>query len=145
MTLGDGQTFDGVTVTAGIDSAPLVDAADLGNPLCRADVGFPVGSTSGRMVLCERGGNARVEKSLAVQQGGGVAMLLFNPGLNTINTDNHYIPSLHVDEVAGAATRAYIQSRRRRRDRVDVRWSEGGCAAERGGRVLVARSEPPVR
>ncbi|HEY5875793.1 MAG TPA: S8 family peptidase, partial [Ilumatobacteraceae bacterium] len=110
VTLGDGQTFEGVSVTAGIDSVPLVDAADLGNPLCRADLGFPPDSVTGRMVLCERGGNARVEKSFAVQEGGGVAMLLFNPGLNTLNTDNHYIPSLHVDEVAGAAARAYIQA-----------------------------------
>ncbi|MGD9705074.1 MAG: S8 family serine peptidase [Acidimicrobiia bacterium] len=110
VTLGDGQTFEGVTVTAGIDSTPLVDAAALGNPLCRADLGFPADTVTGKMVLCERGGNARVEKSFAVQEGGGVAMLLFNPTLNTLNTDNHYIPSLHVDEVAGAAARAYIQS-----------------------------------
>jgi len=37
-------------------------------------------------------------------------MLLFNPALNSLVTDNHYIPSLHVDEVAGAAVRAYVQS-----------------------------------
>ena len=145
VTLGDGQTFDGVTVTAGIDSAPLVDAADLGNPLCRADVGFPADSVTGRMVLCERGGNARVEKSFAVQQGGGVAMLLFNPGAEH---DQHGQPlhPLAPRRRGGRRRSACLHPvRRRRRDRVDVGWSEGGCAAERGGRVLVAWSEPPVR
>jgi subtilisin family serine protease len=108
VTLGDGQTFEGVTVTAGIASVPIVDAATLGNPLCAPTPGFPAGSITGAMVLCERGGNARVEKSLVVQQGGGVAMLLYNPTLNSLNTDNHYLPSLHVDATAGAAARAYI-------------------------------------
>lgn len=110
VTFGDGQVFEGVTVTGGIGDTPLVDATALGNPLCLADPGFPEGSVAGAMVLCERGGNARVEKSKVVADAGGAALLLYNPTLNTLNTDNHYIPSLHVDDVAGAAARAYIES-----------------------------------
>lgn len=110
VALGDGQVFEGVTVTGGITDTPLVDAAALGNVACLADPGFPGGTVTGKVVLCERGINARVEKSQVVADAGGVGMLLYNPSLNSLNTDNHVIPTLHVDELAGAAARAYIGS-----------------------------------
>ncbi len=109
VALGNGQIFEGVTITGGIGRVPLVDAADLGNALCDPNRPF-TGDIRGKMVLCQRGVVARVAKSQAVAENGGVAMLLFNPSLNTLNTDNHYVPSLHVDQVAGAAIRAYIHA-----------------------------------
>jgi subtilisin family serine protease len=109
VTLGNGDSFEGVTVTGGLPSTPLVDAADLGNTLCDPGVTF-TGDITGKVVLCERGVVARVAKSQAVFQQGGAGMILFNPSPNTLNTDNHYVPSIHVDEVAGAAIKAYIDS-----------------------------------
>ena len=105
----DGQTFEGVTVTGGAGPAPFVDAADLGNALCDPAVPFTAAIT-GTIVLCQRGVVDRVAKSLAVKNGGGAGMVMFNPTPNTLNTDNHYVPSLHVDQVAGAAARAYIDA-----------------------------------
>ena len=108
VTFGDGQTFEGATLTAGIGSVPFVDAETLGNPLCLGDVGFPDGSVVGKMVLCARGVNARVQKGLTVQEGGGVAMLLYNVVPQDLVTDNHYVPALHVGPDVGAAAKAYI-------------------------------------
>ena len=58
-------------------------------------------------MLCERGVNARTDKSLAVKNAGGVGMILCNPTPNSLNADFHFVPSIHVDHVAGAAIKAY--------------------------------------
>ena len=56
-----------------------------------------------------RGTNARVEKSEAVATAGGAGMVLYNTVANdTLNTDNHFVPSLHVAKDAGEAIKAYI-------------------------------------
>ncbi len=109
VRFGDGQTFEGVTVTSGAGPAPFVDAADLGNALCDPAVAFSADIT-GAIVLCQRGVVDRVAKSKAVADSGGAGMVMFNATPNTLNTDNHYVPSLHVDQVAGAAAKAYIDA-----------------------------------
>jgi subtilisin family serine protease len=109
-TLGNGQSFEGVTLTSGIGSRPLVDAAAAGGELCLVGALDPA-VVSGKIVLCKRGTNARVEKSQAVKQAGGVGMLLFNANdAQSLNADNHWVPSLHVNFTQGSAIRAYIAS-----------------------------------
>ena len=44
---------------------------------------------AGKIVVCERGVTARVNKSLAVQQAGGVGMILVNPAAQSLNADFH--------------------------------------------------------
>jgi hypothetical protein len=63
---------------------------------------------SGRMVVCDRGINARVDKSLAVAMAGGQAMVLVNVTAGSIDPDFHSVPSIHVDVPAGAAIKAYV-------------------------------------
>ena len=48
---------------------------------------------TGKIVLCDRGVNARVDKSLAVLQAGGVGMVLANTSANTLNADLHSVPT----------------------------------------------------
>ncbi len=108
-SLGNSSTYEGVTITPGVGSSSLVDAEDLGNALCDPDVAFS-GPVTGKIVLCVRGVVARVAKSQAVSNAGGVGMILYNPSLNTLNTDNHYVPSIHINETDGAAVKAYIAS-----------------------------------
>ena len=103
-----GVTYTGVTLTGGVGPAGLVDAAKLGDPLCHVG---SLASATGKIVLCRRGDNARVEKSLAVKQAGGVGMILYNVNdTQSLNTDNHYLPSVHVNFTKGSAIKAYIAS-----------------------------------
>lgn len=121
VTLGNGASYSGVTLTGGTDMLPIVDSADLEPPAGYEDDGNPgtddtelcfIGAlpdVSGMIVLCARGTNARVEKSQAVAEAGGAGMVLYNTVANdTLNTDNHFVPSLHVALADGQAIKAYI-------------------------------------
>jgi hypothetical protein len=109
-TLGNRQTFKGVTLTRGLASTPLVDAEQAGNELCLVGSLNP-SVVQGKIVLCKRGVNARVEKSLAVQQAGGVGMILYNVNdVQSLNSDNHHVPAVHVSFTMGSAIKAYIAS-----------------------------------
>ena len=50
-------------------------------------------------MLCDRGINARTDKSLAVRDAGGVGMILCNTSPNSLNADFHFVPTVHVDDV----------------------------------------------
>ena len=62
---------------------------------------------TGKIVLCDRGTNARVSKSLAVSRAGGVGMVLVNVNVNTLNADFHFVPTVHVQVTDRAALIAY--------------------------------------
>ncbi len=99
----------GASVTKGI-SAPtgIVDAAaaPYNDPLCMN--GTPDNAFAGQVVLCQRGNNARVEKSFNVQQRGGVGMILYNlTPLGTV-TDNHFVPSVHLESTDGTKLLAFL-------------------------------------
>ncbi|MEV4618110.1 S8 family peptidase [Asanoa sp. NPDC049573] len=117
LTLGNGQTFHGVGTGPTAVTAPVVDARTSGlagstEILAAQCVSTPPqldpAKVTGKIVLCERGNNNRVDKSLAVKNAGGVGMVLFNPTPNTLNADYHAVPSIHVDQATGAAVKAYI-------------------------------------
>ena len=115
VTLGSGRVFDGVGVGPALPAAPLVDSTAAGasgaNPTqvaqCFSGGALSPAAVAGKVVLCARGGNTRVDKSLAVQQAGGAGMILYNVAPNTLNVDYHNVPSIHVDETAGVALKAY--------------------------------------
>jgi subtilisin family serine protease len=114
-TLGSGASFTGVGLGPAVPSSPLIDSVNAGlagaNPvqveLCFTGTLDPA-KVTGKIVLCRRGTNARVDKSNAVKVAGGVGMIMYNPTPNTLNADFHFVPSTHVDQVAGAAIKAYI-------------------------------------
>ena len=58
--------------------------------------------TSGAIVLCRRGGIARVMKSAAVRQADGVGMVLVNTRPGTVEADLHSVPAIHVRRPAAA-------------------------------------------
>lgn len=99
----------GAGVTPGTDGRMrLVDAADLGNELCDPAVAF-TGDISGAIVLCARGGVARVAKSQAVHEQGGAGMILYNNNDEmALVTDNHHVPSVLVDFTTGQRIKSYI-------------------------------------
>ena len=48
-------------------------------------------------MVCERGGGiGRIQKGFNVLQGGAAGMILYNPTLADVETDNHFLPTVHV-------------------------------------------------
>ena len=62
---------------------------------------------AGKIVVCQRGVTARVNKSLAVKEAGGVGMILFNSPDSSLNADFHFVPTVHVNLASGTAIKAY--------------------------------------
>jgi subtilisin family serine protease len=124
ITLGNGATYTGASLTNGVGPAPLIRAQEAGVAgadanLLRQCFSSPVvldpAKVNGKIVVCERGGaapaNARVDKSVAVKNAGGVGVVVANVAAGaSINADLHSIPAIHVDNVAGAAIAAYAQT-----------------------------------
>mgnify|MGYP005846672741 CR=1 FL=1 len=105
---GDTLDLEGVSITGGT-TATIVVAADYGDAMCNSP--FPPGTwTNNEIVVCERGVIARVEKGYNVLQGGAGGMVLYNPSINTLNADNHFLPAVHIDEVAGADLLNFLAS-----------------------------------
>ena len=121
VRLGNGATYTGASVATAVSSKPLIDstAAALAgaNPtavaLCfaAADNGgvavLDPAKVAGKIVVCDRGSNARTNKSLAVQQAGGVGMILVNTNVNSLNADFHVVPTVHLQSTDRAAVKAY--------------------------------------
>ncbi|XP_051118750.1 subtilisin-like protease SBT1.5 [Andrographis paniculata] len=125
LTLGDGRVIRGASLysgeappektfipliyggnasasaSAGSYSAALCTAASLDENLVR-----------GKIVVCERGGNARVAKGEVVKIAGGVGVVVANvpPTGEGLVADAHLIPGLAVTESAGRTIRDYINS-----------------------------------
>ena len=162
VTLGNGAVYTGASLTPGVGPAPIVLATASGVAGAHPDLvrqcfsndgtGHPVldpTKVAGKIVVCERGGpspvaaNARVDKSLAVKNAGGVGMVLYNVAANTINADLHSLPTVHVDNVAGPADRVVRELGGRRRDgNAEPGTGHRFCRRSRRGCVLVTRSKP---
>jgi subtilisin family serine protease len=121
ITLGNSLTYTGASVAAAVGPAPLIDSINAGLPgadpvkveLCYSAVdngGTAVldpAKIAGKIVICKRGVTARVNKSLAVLDGGGVGMVLYNDPDSSLNADFHFVPTVHVDKASGLAIKAY--------------------------------------
>ena len=123
VRLGNGSTYTGSSLnTTAVGPAPLVYAGDAGLPgadptqvrLCysSADGGAVLdpAKVAGKIVLCDRGVTARVNKSLAVKEAGGVGMVLANTSSSTLNMDIHSVPTVHVSHLVRPAILAYSQT-----------------------------------
>jgi len=105
----DGWEFFGASITGSTAGEfPLVDSAAAGSELCVPGELDPA-AVSGKVVLCLRGAIARVAKSRAVYEAGGVGMILYNPtDTQALVTDNHWLPSVHINLTDGLAIKDYI-------------------------------------
>lgn len=106
VTLGDGASFVGGSVTRGVGPARLVD----GGGDCPD--GLDPAAVTGAIVLCLRDSDfARVEHSAGVKAAGGVGMIIYDPPqFNVTPTDNHVLPTSHVSPDDGSAIALYIAS-----------------------------------
>ncbi|GFY98523.1 subtilase family protein [Actinidia rufa] len=66
----------------------------------------------GKLVLCDRGINARVEKGAVVRDAGGVGMILANTAANgeELVADSHLLPAVAVGRKVGDVIREYVRS-----------------------------------
>ncbi|CAH8359824.1 unnamed protein product [Eruca vesicaria subsp. sativa] len=112
--VGDGRVFTGTSLYAGEplrdSQIPLVYSGECGSRLC-----YPGKLNSslveGKIVLCDRGGNARVEKGSAVKIAGGAGMILANTAESgeELTADSHLLPATMVGAKAGDQIREYIK------------------------------------
>jgi subtilisin family serine protease len=116
VELGNGARYVGASTTAALPtpkqivtaaSVKLTAAALADANRCFAGTLDPAKAT-GRIVVCDRGVNARIDKSFEVQRAGGVGMVLANVSPNSLNGDYHAVPSVHVNNTDGDAIKAYI-------------------------------------
>ena len=108
--LGNGDEYFGASITPGAGPATLIDSADAGSELCVPGDLDPL-LVTGNIVLCKRGAIARIAKSLAVSEAGGVGMVLYNASdAQAEVTDNHWVPSVHISNTDGLVVKGYIAS-----------------------------------
>jgi len=118
VELGDGHRYIGASTTSSLPTlTPLVTAASVKLAAAAAldasrcfDGTLDPAKTAGKIVVCDRGVNARLDKSFEVKRAGGVGMVLANVGPNSLNGDYHAVPATHITDVDGAAVKAYITS-----------------------------------
>jgi len=124
VTLGNGSTYTGAGLGAAVPSSPIALSTTSGLTganatsvrLCFSkewDPAHPEGfldpaKVAGKIIVCDRGTNDRVDKSKAVKEAGGVGMVLANTSPNSLNADFHFVPTVHVNNTDGAAIKAYV-------------------------------------
>lgn len=114
VTLGNSVTYTGASVATAVGPASLIDSVNAGmvgaNPvdveLCVPGTLDPAAVT-GKIVVCKRGVIARVDKSRAVLEAGGVGMVMYNSPDSSLNADFHFVPTVHVNQASGLAIKAY--------------------------------------
>ncbi|KAL3849737.1 hypothetical protein ACJIZ3_011619 [Penstemon smallii] len=108
LVLEDGRVIKGASLYSG---EPLPDKAYL--PLVYAgNASTNEKSIRGKIVVCDRGGNARVAKGSVVKKAGGAGVVIANvaPIGEGLIADPHLIPGIAITESAGHTVRDYISS-----------------------------------
>lgn len=109
---GDGRVFGGVSLYSGdppVDfKLPLIYAEDAGDRYCRL---LQPSKVTGKIVVCDRGGNARVAKGSVVKLAGGLGMILANTEESgeELIADSHLIAATTVGQIAGDKIKEYIK------------------------------------
>ncbi|VAI37061.1 unnamed protein product [Triticum turgidum subsp. durum] len=119
VTLGNGNKYNGVSLYNGkqlpTTPVPFIYAGNASNSsmgaLCMTGTLIPA-KVAGKIVLCDRGTNARVQKGFVVRDAGGAGMVLANTAANgeELVADAHILPGAGVGERAGNAMRTYASS-----------------------------------
>ena len=118
VVLGNGDEYVGSSTTGSLtDPTPMVAARESGAAGATADEAalcFPgtldPAKVTGKLVVCERGVNARIEKSFVARDAGAVGMVLVNPTPNSLNGDLHAIPTVHVGHEAYEPLNDYLDT-----------------------------------
>lgn len=119
LVLGSGTRVVGASVTPLLPSpttlvaaAAIKTAAATPADAARCFAGtLDAALAAGKVVLCERGVNGRVQKASEVKRAGGSAMVLMNvDDAGETVADLHPLPAIHVSFAGGKTVRAYLAS-----------------------------------
>ncbi|KAM7266416.1 hypothetical protein ACFE04_004313 [Oxalis oulophora] len=119
ITLGNGKNYSGVSFYNGKPLPnkllPLVYGGSVSNTssgtLCMDD-SLIASKVAGKIVVCDRGGNSRVQKGVVVKDAGGLGMILTNTDSygEELVGDAQLLPSAAVGEKMGNLIKNYISS-----------------------------------
>jgi minor extracellular serine protease Vpr len=87
--------------------ARTADAAPRDGRLCTPS-SLDAAAVEGRIVVCDRGGVGRVDKSQAVALAGGVGMVLTNVRRGSTDADFHRVPTVHLDRPAATSLKRWL-------------------------------------
>lgn len=145
VTLPTGVRLPGVSLYAGPSPSPRPamlpllygGGRDNASKLCLSGTLDPA-AVRGKIVLCDRGVNARVEKGAVVKAAGGAGMILANTAASgeELVADSHLLPAVAVGRMVGDKIREYA-----------ARGRGGGrpmAMLSFGGTVLGVRPSPVV-
>ena len=143
-------------ITAGVAAAQVVHAKDFGNALCgtgattnntttctsSASNPFPAGSLAGKIVICDRGEYARIEKGCNVKLAGAVGMILANvPGGDAnVVADGHFLPAVHLGATDGTTIRTLVENARLAGGQITAAISSVATRNDGAGDVLASSS-----
>ncbi|MDE0545125.1 S8 family serine peptidase [Microbacterium sp. C7(2022)] len=94
VTVPFGESVTDDVIYAGDAVAPDADPAEAA--MCFLDTLDPA-LIEGKIVVCDRGVIARVEKSQAVDEAGGIGMILVNVTPGSLDNDFHSVPTVHIN------------------------------------------------
>lgn len=130
----------GSTITAGVTDVPVVLSSQVpgyGDPYCVNP--FPAGSLAGTVVVCTRGINGRVAKGYNASLGGASGMILLNASERGTMTDNHFVPTIHLDSPNDDVL-AFLGAN----PGATATWAAGAPAAVRGDVMAGFSSRGPL-
>lgn len=115
--LGNGKRLVGVSLYSGegMGTRPLELVYNKGNSsssnLC-LPASLDPATVRGKIVVCDRGVNARVEKGAVVRDAGGLGMIMANTAASgeELVADSHLLPAIAVGKKTGDLLREYIKS-----------------------------------
>ncbi|XP_021714988.1 subtilisin-like protease SBT1.8 [Chenopodium quinoa] len=141
--LGNGKKFTGVSLYSGKGMGRTTRSLYYGgngrrngsSNLCMPG-SLDSSLVKGKVVLCDRGVNARVEKGEVVKEAGGVGMILANTAASgeELVADSHLLPAVAVGMKMGDEIREYVRSA----------GNKATAVLSFGGTVLNVRPSPVV-
>lgn len=117
VVLGDGTKIRGASISkTALPQTALVSSVDVGAAgaaaedvrRCFSGGNLDDAEVSGKIVVCQRGGNDRVDKSLAVEEAGGVGMILANVTPGSLDADFHSVPTIHIQNTDSETVFDYL-------------------------------------
>ena len=100
LTVTDGAasaSFVGTSLTAGVStSTPIVLAQNIPGEDKLCSTPLAPGTATGKLVACQRGTVGRVQKGSNLAAGGAAGMILYNLPLADTESDNHFLPAIHL-------------------------------------------------
>ncbi|GAA1600978.1 hypothetical protein GCM10009789_64000 [Kribbella sancticallisti] len=116
VVLGNGEKFAGLSTSIASSVGPkslvtgaaarTATATEYDGSQCLPNT-LDSTQVSGKIVVCDRGAGARVDKSAEVKRAGGIGMVLLNLFDQDMVADSHAVPTVHLNTPVSLTVKAY--------------------------------------